>query len=133
MPLHESRANASQFRAVTGINIVVKGDESLTMDQLSAGTRKRQSRGGKEVRDNIAMRAAAAAAEEGVSPEAGGGQGRGVEWGLAEGEAGGAGGGGWGGENEETFHPVCCGECDHRVGVIDEEEVLHFFNVIASG
>lgn len=59
----------NQFRAVTGINIAVKGDESLTMDQLSAGRRKRQSRGGKRGRDNIAMRAAAAAEEEEASSQ----------------------------------------------------------------
>lgn len=33
----------------------------------------------------------------------------------------------------ELFHPVCCAECDYRVGVLDEEEVFHFFGVIASG
>eukprot|EP00904_Undaria_pinnatifida_P011502 jgi/Undpi1/7482/HiC_scaffold_22.g09955.m1 len=114
------------FRAVTGINVVVKSDEFLTMEQLSGGARKRQTKGGKgkgKRGNNNAMRAAAPAAEEEALWE-GGGQGRGGE---GEGGGGRAGGGG------ERFNPVCCGECDHRVGVIDEEEVLHFFNVIASG
>jgi E2F-associated phosphoprotein len=33
---------------------------------------------------------------------------------------------------EDTFHPVKCVECNTEVGVIDSEEVYHFFNVIAS-
>lgn len=33
----------------------------------------------------------------------------------------------------ELFHPVCCAECDFRVGVLDGEEVFHFFGVIPSG
>ncbi|XP_059656494.1 uncharacterized protein LOC132303296 [Cornus florida] len=41
-----------------------------------------------------------------------------------ESEAGSAGG--------ETFKPVCCSVCSTEVGVIDEEEVYHFFNVLPS-
>lgn len=32
----------------------------------------------------------------------------------------------------ETFKHVCCSVCSTDVGVIDEEEVYHFFNVIPS-
>lgn len=32
----------------------------------------------------------------------------------------------------ETFRQVCCSVCSTEVGVIDEEEVYHFFNVLPS-
>ena len=32
----------------------------------------------------------------------------------------------------ETFKPVCCSVCSTEVGVIDEDEVYHFFNVLPS-
>ncbi|MCL7036535.1 hypothetical protein MKW94_022522 [Papaver nudicaule] len=32
----------------------------------------------------------------------------------------------------ETFKPVCCIVCSTEVGVIDDDEVYHFFNVIPS-
>ncbi|XWS39598.1 hypothetical protein CRYUN_Cryun18bG0068900 [Craigia yunnanensis] len=32
----------------------------------------------------------------------------------------------------ETFKPVCCSVCATEVGVIDEDEVYHFFNVLPS-
>lgn len=32
----------------------------------------------------------------------------------------------------ETYKHVCCSVCSTEVGVIDEEEVYHFFNVIPS-
>lgn len=32
----------------------------------------------------------------------------------------------------DTFKRVCCDVCSTDVGVIDEEEVYHFFNVIPS-
>ncbi|OMO62418.1 E2F-associated phosphoprotein [Corchorus olitorius] len=41
-----------------------------------------------------------------------------------ENEAGDAGG--------ETFKSVCCSVCSTEVGVIDEDEVYHFFNVLPS-
>lgn len=31
-----------------------------------------------------------------------------------------------------TYRPVCCSVCSTEVGVLDEEEVYHFFNVIPS-
>ena len=34
--------------------------------------------------------------------------------------------------SRDAFHPVLCEECDTVVGVIDVEEVYHFFNVLAS-
>lgn len=43
-----------------------------------------------------------------------------------------------GGETEsgsvssEIFKQVCCSVCSTEVGVIDEEEVYHFFNVLPS-
>lgn len=53
------------------------------------------------------------------------------------GDAGGASGsGGVTGEGVEDgkdkFHPVKCDECDTVVGVIDMDEVYHFFNVLTS-
>ncbi|KAK9115106.1 hypothetical protein Syun_021903 [Stephania yunnanensis] len=32
----------------------------------------------------------------------------------------------------ETFKPVCCMVCSTEVGVIDEDQVYHFFNVLPS-
>ncbi|XP_010249646.1 PREDICTED: E2F-associated phosphoprotein [Nelumbo nucifera] len=32
----------------------------------------------------------------------------------------------------ETFKPVCCLVCSTEVGVIDKEEIYHFFNVLPS-
>ncbi len=34
--------------------------------------------------------------------------------------------------NSSTYHPVRCCECDTEVGVYDEDEVFHFFNILAS-
>lgn len=31
-----------------------------------------------------------------------------------------------------VYHPVCCEVCSTEVGVFDEDEVYHFFNVIPS-
>jgi hypothetical protein len=33
---------------------------------------------------------------------------------------------------EEVFYSVRCSNCDTEVGVLDEEEVFHFFNVVPS-
>ena len=33
---------------------------------------------------------------------------------------------------EEHYHPVNCCKCKTEVGVIDKDEVYHFFNVVAS-
>ncbi|XP_068646607.1 LOW QUALITY PROTEIN: uncharacterized protein [Aristolochia californica] len=35
-------------------------------------------------------------------------------------------------ETAATFKPVCCSVCSTEVGVFDEDEVYHFFNVLAS-
>ena len=35
-------------------------------------------------------------------------------------------------DREEVFHPVKCSVCNTEVGVYDEDEVYHFFNVLAS-
>ncbi|KAI8927658.1 E2F-associated phosphoprotein [Entophlyctis helioformis] len=32
---------------------------------------------------------------------------------------------------QDVYHPVRCQTCDCEVGVIDHEEIYHFFNVIA--
>lgn len=32
----------------------------------------------------------------------------------------------------QAYHPVCCEACSTEVGVFDEDEVYHFFNVIPS-
>lgn len=37
-----------------------------------------------------------------------------------------------GSDTGETYKHVCCSVCSTEVGVIDEEEVYHFFNVIPS-
>jgi BRCT domain type II-containing protein len=34
--------------------------------------------------------------------------------------------------SDDKFHPVKCTECNTVVAVYDEEEVYHFFNVLAS-
>ncbi|MQL81870.1 hypothetical protein Taro_014348, partial [Colocasia esculenta] len=36
------------------------------------------------------------------------------------------------GKDEVIFHPVCCAVCSTEVGVFDENEVYHFFNVLPS-
>ena len=33
---------------------------------------------------------------------------------------------------QENLHPVCCAVCGTRVGAQDEDEVVHFFHVLAS-
>ncbi|KAI3976411.1 hypothetical protein MKX01_008269 [Papaver californicum] len=37
-----------------------------------------------------------------------------------------------GASTKETFKPVCCVVCSTEVGVIDDDEVYHFFNVLPS-
>ncbi|KAJ9557941.1 hypothetical protein OSB04_012555 [Centaurea solstitialis] len=37
-----------------------------------------------------------------------------------------------GGSGGESFTPVCCSVCETEVGVIDDDEVYHFFNVLPS-
>lgn len=42
------------------------------------------------------------------------------------------GGGKGGGEGGEAYHPVVCESCGTELAMQDEDEVVHFFNVIAS-
>lgn len=35
------------------------------------------------------------------------------------------------GAEVEVLHPVCCAACETEVGVRDEDNVYHFFEVIA--
>lgn len=35
-------------------------------------------------------------------------------------------------DDEEEFHPVKCDHCSTEVGVLDKDEVYHFFNVVPS-
>ena len=35
-------------------------------------------------------------------------------------------------DSKDKFHPVSCEECDTVVGVVDMDEVYHFFNVLPS-
>lgn len=37
-----------------------------------------------------------------------------------------------GGAPGESYHPVKCEQCNTEVAVYDQEEVFHFFNVLAS-
>ncbi|CAM9372763.1 unnamed protein product [Discosporangium mesarthrocarpum] len=74
-------------------------------------------------------------AEEDVS-QRGGKMGRGMGGGQAKGnrdtqqpQEGGSGAGGM----RETLRRVCCLECGNEVGVMDQDDVYHFFDVIASG
>lgn len=98
----------TQFRAVTGINIAVKSDQSLTFGDVSGGGGKRKKGRGKggQINNHTMNGRTTHPAEDGE---------RGDE------------------EEEEMFRSVCCLECDHRVGVLDGEDVFHFFGVIASG
>jgi len=34
--------------------------------------------------------------------------------------------------NIETFKEVCCSVCSTEVGVIDQDEIYHFYNVLPS-
>lgn len=34
--------------------------------------------------------------------------------------------------SDEAFYPVHCSSCDTHVAMMDEEEVYHFFNIIAT-
>ena len=34
--------------------------------------------------------------------------------------------------SDEIYHPVKCEQCNTEVGVFDQNEVYHFFNVLAS-
>lgn len=106
-PPPPSLITPAQFRAVTGINVTVNDDEVLTLDEVSGGGKERATARSKKRARNSGTQS---------SP--------------ANGRGGGKADGGVG---EEKFRPVCCSGCDHRVGVLDEEDVFHFFNVIASG
>ena len=97
--------SSRQFRAVTGINVTVDRNESLRFEDISGGGKKRSKRGG-------------------TSGWSSGRQQESTRRRQGEDDAEG---------DRERFHPVFCAECDHRVGVLDEEEVFHFFGVIASG
>lgn len=35
-------------------------------------------------------------------------------------------------EQDEVYYPVACDVCATQVAMMDEEEVFHFFNVIAT-
>jgi hypothetical protein len=35
-------------------------------------------------------------------------------------------------EEEGSYHPVRCAECNTEIAVIDSDEVFHFFNVLPS-
>lgn len=35
-------------------------------------------------------------------------------------------------EKDVVFYPVCCSVCSTEVGVFDEDEIYHFFDVIPS-
>lgn len=117
--------NCPQFRAVNAINVIVRDDEVLLADDVSGrskprsskhkDTEKRGNSGEHEHNDRQPRPSAPADSEERARP-------------AREGV-----GGTQAGEEEEFFHPVCCRECDHRVGVMDGDEVYHFFGVIASG
>lgn len=116
---------ANQFRAVTGINVHVNHDEFLTLEQVSGGGADRRRRGKRKHRGKQASAAKTAAPRD---------SGASTGWGRQEQPPAEVGGGlPEALEEEEMFHPVCCGECDHRVGVYDAEEVFHFFGVVASG
>ncbi|CAM9839517.1 unnamed protein product [Ectocarpus fasciculatus] len=110
----------NQFRAVTGINVNVNFDVFLTLDDVSggggSGSRRRKGR-----RKGDGKTAAAAS----VARDGGGGLDRRDQTAHVDAEDR--------EEEQETFHPVSCGECDHRVGVYDVDEVFHFFGVVASG
>ncbi|KAK9051142.1 hypothetical protein SSX86_027768 [Deinandra increscens subsp. villosa] len=41
-------------------------------------------------------------------------------------------GGGRPAGGDESFSPVCCSVCETEVGVIDDDEIYHFFNVLPS-
>ncbi|KAI3796220.1 hypothetical protein L1987_38886 [Smallanthus sonchifolius] len=41
-------------------------------------------------------------------------------------------GGGGSAGGDESFSPVCCSVCGTEVGVIDDDEIYHFFNVLPS-
>jgi len=47
---------------------------------------------------------------------------------------GGGSGGGGGGEPQQVdvMLPVCCEVCGTQVGAVDEDEVVHFYHVLAS-
>lgn len=92
-----------QFRAVTGINIVIDDGQPLTLDQVSGSRNQQRKTSGKGGRKG------GQAAQQQRS-------GKGADL-----------------EEVELFRAVCCSQCEHRVGVLDEDDVFHFFNVIASG
>lgn len=102
----------NQFRAVTGINVNINYDVFLTLDDVSGGGSRRKGYG-------------TTAAAASVARDSDGGldcRNQTAQVDAEDRE-----------EEQEMFHPVSCGECDHRVGVYDLDEVFHFFGVIASG
>ncbi|CAN0500019.1 unnamed protein product [Ectocarpus sp. 8 AP-2014] len=109
----------NQFRAVTGINVNINLDVFLTLDDVSGGGSRRRK--GRRKGNGTTTAAASVARDSG----GGGGLDRRNQSAQVDGEGR--------EEEQEMFHPVSCGECDHRVGVYDVDEVFHFFGVVASG
>lgn len=93
----------TQFRAVNAINVLVNDAEALTAEELSGDSSRKR----RTKRGRREPRDLPSRAEEGA--------------------------GSAGGKVDEIYHPVLCVECHHRVGVLDGDEVYHFFGVIASG
>lgn len=87
------------------MNCVVKRDEVLRYKtQQEKKPRKRKRR--KQQQQTEAEVAAAAEEAEGAGPS--------------------------GMDADEVYHPVKCSECSTEVAVLDQDEVYHFFNILAS-
>lgn len=111
----------TQYRAMFVLNCTVRREEVLRYRALQERRRKtnrRNRRTKAQKKGQGGEGAEAAAAEEEVVQ--GGGGGGGAEEVLQ------------GGAEEVVYHPVQCTECSTEVAVVDQEEVFHFFNILAS-
>ena len=98
----------TQFRAVFVRNCVVDRTQRLRAQQPQQRQRQQQPRRQQPQQEPVEAAAAGGAAAAGSS-----------------GAAAGAGGGG-----DDVYYPVCCATCKQEVGVLDSDDVYHFFNVV---
>ncbi|KAG7250305.1 hypothetical protein CRUP_010332 [Coryphaenoides rupestris] len=106
----------TQYRAMFVMNCTVKREEVLRY--RTPQERRRSKRRSRRTREQEEVQRGGGAQQ--VEVQGGGG----VE--QEEVQGGGA------QEQEEVYHPVQCTECSTEVGVVDQDEVFHFFNILAS-
>ncbi|CAL8303481.1 unnamed protein product [Boreogadus saida] len=134
----------TQYRAMFVMNCSVKRDQVLRYKALQERRRRPKRRNPRNKGQRRQQEEEEEGEGEGEEQEEGGAPG-----GAGQ-ELGGGGGGGRGSAleeapaprggapgprgmaGEEVYHPVQCSECSTEVAVVDQEDVFHFFNILAS-